>query len=673
MNNVAMFPTIWLNWETSKDKFYLNCATNEKQNFRPAVNFGWRYRNEQLLYSAGTYILCAYAKYHKEIDRLEIAACTIDSTRTAKTREWKYAGNRYFIDKNKNVYDEYGNPVLCNYQISKRHYCYDFKNLLQMYGRLNYTDAVVKEFHKFLGATYFTNGTGKQIEAKYLWHIHEWYVRKQRTATGKGKEQQLTDELTAIPLTPVSELSSKYLVVEQSVYGSYYTKQNGILYFERVNDDWSVVRVLVPRHYGTADIRLCETERFYINDNGKNRIVAPAKNGWIPARQVQDWYNHTFVNAEEAAEKCKRIKYILPLFKEDEKKIKRCLFNALKFPEIEHLAKLGHTDVAYRIASRYTPKADIKSFFGYYNEKEKNLLRKIGMTKHQLDKHLARNEGRTYYYGSTELIKLMREYFGDDFIHLDNATFDKYYDAFEQILYRCGGTRFTNTFNRINVDQKKFIKNMVRIGSKNTQAYVMICDAVNCYLRLEMLRRPEVNWFFDSYSDVVRTHDALMEIQLVQDAERRAYYNMAEAERRKKDEEKRIKMDKERKQYEYEDDNFIIRLPKDGNEITKEGLTQHICIGNYVSRHSNAETNLFFLRKKSEPDKPFYAIEMNNDKVINQIHGFGNRWLGNNPDAIPTVIRWLRKNGIKCSDHILTCKATGYGSTNSHVPMPVVD
>jgi hypothetical protein len=113
-------------------------------------------------------------------------------------------------------------------------------------------------------------------------------------------------------------------------------------------------------------------------------------------------------------------------------------------------------------------------------------------------------------------------------------------------------------------------------------------------------------------------------------------------------------------------------LPLDGTEITKEGIAQHICIGNYVNRHSHAETNLFFLRKKSEPDRPFYAIEMNNDKTIVQIHGFGNRWLGNNPEAIPTVVRWLRKNGIKCSEHILTCTATGYGSNGHYITMPVV-
>jgi hypothetical protein len=168
-------------------------------------------------------------------------------------------------------------------------------------------------------------------------------------------------------------------------------------------------------------------------------------------------------------------------------------------------------------------------------------------------------------------------------------------------------------------------------------------------------------------------HDALVAIQRAQDEERRARWAMSEAERNKKDDEKRKKTDENRKCYEYEEDGYLIRLPVNIAEIIAEGVKQHICIGSYASSHSNGHTNLFFLRQKSQPDAPFYAIEMGNDKRIRQIHGFGNSWLGNHPDAIPTVIRWLRKNEITCDSKILTCKSKGYSSTAEYVPMPVVD
>jgi hypothetical protein len=209
--------------------------------------------------------------------------------------------------------------------------------------------------------------------------------------------------------------------------------------------------------------------------------------------------------------------------------------------------------------------------------------------------------------------------------------------------------------------------------SKREDIFTVVYDAMNAYVCLRQGTRMNVDWYFNDVSDAVRVHDAVVALRNMQYAEDRARYNMEEAERLKKEEEKRKKIDQTRQVYEYEDDAFIIRLPKTTNEIVYEGTAQHICIGGYVSRHSVGDTNLFFLRRKSMPDSPFYAIEMNNSNSIVQIHGFGNKWLGNNPEAIPTVVRWLRKHGIKCSDAILTCTATGYGQTNTYVAMPVVD
>jgi hypothetical protein len=213
---------------------------------------------------------------------------------------------------------------------------------------------------------------------------------------------------------------------------------------------------------------------------------------------------------------------------------------------------------------------------------------------------------------------------------------------------------------------------MVRLSAKNSNTARILSDTINSYRRLRG-DRPEIDWYFDDYSDIVRAHDALDALAREQGAAQRAYYNLSEQKRREQDEKKRKEVDEKRKCFEYEDDEFIIRLPKDVIEIVSEGTRQCICIGGYTSRHSRGETNLFFLRRKDDETTPFYAIEMNNDKNIVQIHGHSNKWLGNNPEAIPTVVRWLRKNNIKCDNSILTCKAKGYGRINDYITMPKVD
>ena len=675
--DTTLLPQAWINWTTTKGEFWLECSTGKKQTEFPNLNF---HRSKDHLRITGNarQPVWAYVKYHEDIDMLEVAAATMPTNKKEVVHEWTYAGEKFFISKDKTVYDANGNIRTSHFDLYPGHCAQDFRRCLAyLYGICNKTEELVKEFHKFLGSETYTVGSGRIIEAKYLWNIQEWYIRKQKVK-GKGREQKLVDKLTAIPLSDFSDISTRYpvKVFHEARYGNsyYYNYITGLIYFERVDDEWSVLRIFHRNNDGT-NVR--EVERFYLSDKGGNRICSPSKNGWVTCKNNQYVWGIVYMvaNKDEAMEKCKRLKYIMPLFDDNQKHIKRCLINSLRFPEIEQLMKMGHHRFAKVIAESETPKADIMHSFGdYYKEKEKNLLRKVGLNKYQFDRYMSvcMSNGGSYIDSNAErALSNMRKFFGDDFIHLDNETFYSYFSMFKT-MSRYVWNAYQSYIDQFGLDYKKFMKNMLRIGKKNESAYTIIRDTMSMYNCLNHGTQPEIDWYFDSYSDIVRAHDVVMEIKRVQDEERRAMYSLKEAERRKKEEEKRKKLDEERKKYEYEDDNFIIRLPKDGNEIISEGSKQRICIGGYVTSHATGQTNLFFLRKKSEPDKPFYAIEMRSNSV-NQIHGFGNRWLGCNPEAIPTVIRWLRKNKIKCSDHILTCTATGYGGNGTHCTMPIVD
>lgn len=664
--DASLLPTMWLTWETTKGIFYLNCKTGKKQIEAPE-NVG--YRKPARLINSGSKPRIAYVKYHKDIDMLELAEVTIDTTRKEEPKQWKYAGEKYFLKKDKTVLDENGKEKINSFTLSQHHYSRDFKGFLGMLYRVDYYTNV-EEFKKFLGSDSYTVGSGRVVNITNCWHIQEWYKTKQKIR-GPGKQQQLTDKLVEMPVKDIAEIGAQY-PPKESTDGYYRWSINGIIYFERLTDGWSVLRVL---NRNGRDNNLVEYERMYLHDDGANRIVAPSKDGWVPARQTHTWSYYQFANKEEAMAKCNRLKYILPLVEDEgESKIKNTIITILRFPEVEQMMSLGYRKAAKSVANSKTPKADLKWMFGdYYNDKETSLLRKAGMTKHQMDKYMdVYNNNRYYERKCADAMREMRKFFGDGLIHLDNASFDKYYDGFIA-MNRGWGREIYPQLNYMDIDRTKFIKNAFRLGEKHNNVYTMLEDVLSLYNALNAGTHPEINWYFDSYSDVVRAHDAIDTLKRAQDAERRAMYDMAAAERRKKEEEKRIKLDKERKQYEYEDDAYVIRLPNDSNEIIREGDKQRICIGGYTSRHALGQTNLFFLRRKSDPTTPFYAIEMDNTKRIVQIHGFGNSWLGNNPEVIPTVVRWLRKNGIKCDEKILTCKAKGYGAVNDYVKMPVVD
>ena len=606
--DTSLLPHAWLTWSTKKGTFWLDCETGEKFDRIPSdVSFKakWCREHDSCLITANSKPVWMYVKYHEDIKMLELATVTIDTTRKEIVHEWKYVC-RYFIDKNKNIYNETGN-IHNTYFDSARGWSFSnftdyIREMLRCYGE---KDKAVGEFQKFIGEPYYTIGNGNTVEIKWVWHIQDWYVKKQGIkGAGKGKESKLVDKLTAIPLSDYSGFAEKYPPIKIDNVSYYSNTISDIMFCERVNEEWSVLRMFKRNiDFTTHKETLKETERMYLNDNGANRIATPTENGWIPARQFKEWYNYYYLaNRDEAMKICPRLKYIIPLFESnnmtDQRHMKRYLMTTLRFPELEQLIKLGFVDYAKAIAKSSYPKAEIKKDFGgYYKEKEKTLLKKVGLTKHQFDTHMSHYRSDRYNSIDGTPLAKMREYFGDDLIHLDNATFDKYYKAFFTISNRAYG--FYRYVDMLDLDFNKFMKNAIRLGEKNSNVYVLLNDTMGSYLSLRTGTQPNINWYFDSYSELVRTHDAVDGLKRQQELERRAAWNAEEAERLKKMDKKREEIDKKRKDYEYEDDLYMIRLPQSGTEITNEGLLQSICIGGYVARHSEGSTNLFFLRKRA--------------------------------------------------------------------------
>lgn len=94
----------------------------------------------------------------------------------------------------------------------------------------------------------------------------------------------------------------------------------------------------------------------------------------------------------------------------------------------------------------------------------------------------------------------------------------------------------------------------------------------------------------------------------------------------------------------YEEDNYIITLPKSPIELVKEGEAQHHCVGTYVNMVASGECAIVFLRKKENPKKPFYTIELSPDREIVQCRGSYNSGYD---DEVKAVLmrykRWLKE------------------------------
>lgn len=76
-------------------------------------------------------------------------------------------------------------------------------------------------------------------------------------------------------------------------------------------------------------------------------------------------------------------------------------------------------------------------------------------------------------------------------------------------------------------------------------------------------------------------------------------------------------------QLDFEKDGMKIVYPATPDDVVKEGHALHHCVGSYTERVAEKECIILFLRKCSEEEKPFYTVEVRNQKAV-QVRGKGN-------------------------------------------------
>ena len=80
--------------------------------------------------------------------------------------------------------------------------------------------------------------------------------------------------------------------------------------------------------------------------------------------------------------------------------------------------------------------------------------------------------------------------------------------------------------------------------------------------------------------------------------------------------------------YSYAADGYRIRPPKDFQEFVDEGanLLHCVCANRYYVSHVDGHNLIFFVRKESDPEQPFYTVEYDAaEGTVRQLRGFRNR------------------------------------------------
>ena len=113
-------------------------------------------------------------------------------------------------------------------------------------------------------------------------------------------------------------------------------------------------------------------------------------------------------------------------------------------------------------------------------------------------------------------------------------------------------------------------------------------------------------------------------------------------EKNKADQEKFQKAVEKLEKFAWGEGEFFIRPAREQMELTAEGKALHHCVGGYIRDMAEEKTAIFFLRKVSEPDKPFYTLELQKKRVI-QCRTEHNASYDRKPDVKKFVDMWMEK------------------------------
>ena len=114
-----------------------------------------------------------------------------------------------------------------------------------------------------------------------------------------------------------------------------------------------------------------------------------------------------------------------------------------------------------------------------------------------------------------------------------------------------------------------------------------------------------------------KEHQELMDRQAAKEKVRREREAKRRMEQTKKAMSEIFKENKDCKDaFQIKGKGLLLVVPKTADEIKAEGAALHHCVGGYVDRVARGETNIFFVRKSAEPDKPYFTMEWNNNHII---------------------------------------------------------
>lgn len=108
--------------------------------------------------------------------------------------------------------------------------------------------------------------------------------------------------------------------------------------------------------------------------------------------------------------------------------------------------------------------------------------------------------------------------------------------------------------------------------------------------------------------------------------------------------EKFVKVHEKLSKYAYSDNRLVVVVPKTPQDLVNEGRGNRNCVASYVDSYAKGKSEIFFIRKKDDPEKSYITIETyGNGENLSQAFYASNQPI-NNANDMDFITKWLIHN-----------------------------
>jgi len=288
-----------------------------------------------------------------------------------------------------------------------------------------------------------------------------------------------------------------------------------------------------------------------------------------------------------------------------------------KYPCIEYLIKLG---MKYFV--------DAKVYGGYptygaIKWSGKTIQDTLRITKQQINEIKPfLNKGKLHPLSLRlqQIVKKEQSSIPLDELQILAKRYEEHWDGASRILKYTTIRRFDNYVKK-QIEIRKGL-----ITSNNDISHIIICwrDYISNCLKLEIDLKDELHLFPRDVSDA---HQRML-VKVNRQAD--SLFN--------KKIEKRVAT---LRKYEFEAHGLFVRPALSSNELIKEGKALVHCVGDYADRYANGSTIILLIRRSSEPEKPYYTMEIKK-RIITQARGLKNKSYESDEEVLKFVNQFIK-------------------------------